>query len=117
MAARTLTREQFNPRDVAAVTRGRVVEFRRRRVEIGAALIDQMDLPMAIERIRGFLSAGGAHQIVTVNLDFLSIAEHDAPFRAAIQQADLAVADGMPLLWLSRMKGVPLAQRITGHEL
>src|SRR5205085_8213625 len=32
-------------------------------------------------------------------------------------QADLAVADGMPLVWLSRLKGEPLVERVAGVEL
>ena len=31
--------------------------------------------------------------------------------------ADLAVADGMPLVWLSRFKGQPLSERVAGVEL
>jgi len=94
-----------------------VVELRRRRVDIGGVLIDQVGLEMAVERIRGFLASGSAHQIVTVNLDFVSLAERQPAFRETINLADLAVADGMPLVWLSKLRGQPLEARITGHEL
>ena len=70
-----------------------------------------------MERIRGFLDAGRAHQIVTVNLDFLNIAERDPHFRDTINRADLAVADGMPLVWASRLTDSPLPQRIAGVDL
>jgi N-acetylglucosaminyldiphosphoundecaprenol N-acetyl-beta-D-mannosaminyltransferase len=55
--------------------------------------------------------------VVTVNLDFLSIAERNSTFRETLNEADLAVADGMPLVWLSRLKGEPLAERVAGVEL
>ena len=106
-ASRTLTEPLGAP----------VIELFRRRVELGGVLIDQADLGTAVERIRGFLASGSAHQIVTVNLDFLSIAQRNPLFRETINQADLAVADGMPLVWVSRLRGQPLAQRITGVEL
>jgi N-acetylglucosaminyldiphosphoundecaprenol N-acetyl-beta-D-mannosaminyltransferase len=106
---------------VPALSRDRlhasVVELRRRRVDIGGVLIDQIGREMAIERIRGFLSSGSAHQVVTVNLDFVHLAERQPAFRDAVNRADLAVADGMPLVWLSRLRGQPLEARITGHEL
>jgi N-acetylglucosaminyldiphosphoundecaprenol N-acetyl-beta-D-mannosaminyltransferase len=86
-------------------------------VELAGVLVDQIDLDAAVERMRAFLHSGSAHQIATVNLDFLKIAERNTAFRAAINQADLAVADGMPLVWASRLKGQPLPRRITGFDL
>jgi len=89
----------------------------RRRTDLGGVLIDQVDLSAAVDRIRIFLDSGGSHQIVTVNLDFVSIAQRDPSFRETINAADLAVADGMPLVWVSRLKRQPLGRRITGVEL
>jgi N-acetylglucosaminyldiphosphoundecaprenol N-acetyl-beta-D-mannosaminyltransferase len=89
----------------------------RPRVDLNGALIDQIDFEGAMERIRGFLDDGRAHQITTVNLDFLSIAERDPHFRDTINRADLAVADGMPLVWASRLTDSPLPQRIAGVDL
>lgn len=93
-----------------------IVEFRR-RLDLGGVMIDQLDLGAAVERIRGFLQTEGVSQIATVNLDFISIAQRDTYFRDTLNEADLAVADGMPLVWVSRLLGRPLAVRITGVEL
>jgi N-acetylglucosaminyldiphosphoundecaprenol N-acetyl-beta-D-mannosaminyltransferase len=117
MATEALLLEESRPHEMASATGGRIVELRRRRLDLAGVLIDQVDLPIAAERIRGFLRSGAAHQIVTVNLDFLSIAQRDPRFRETINQADLAVADGMPLVWVSRLRRQPLAQRITGVQL
>lgn len=89
----------------------------RDRIELADVYIDQLDLAGAVARIEEFLAGQRTHQIVTVNLDFLSIAHRDAAFRGIINDADLAVADGMPLVWVSRIKGQPLPRRITGVEL
>ncbi len=93
------------------------VAGRRQRIELSGVLIDRVDLQTAVQRIDDFLTSSAAHQVVTVNLDFVSIAQRDARFRETINEADLAVADGMPLVWVSRLKGEPLAERITGVEL
>src|SRR5438477_597670 len=89
----------------------------RPRVQLGSTLLDQVDLAAAVDRIAGFLTSTSAHQVMTVNLDFVSIAKRDRAFRDVLNRADLAVADGMPLVWLSRLKGRPLPERVTGVEL
>ena len=94
-----------------------LIDVPRPRVSLGSVLVDRVDLVGAVERIRDFVASGQPHQVVTVNLDFLSIARRNAEFRETLNQADLAVADGMPLVWLSRLKGVPLAERVAGVEL
>lgn len=102
---------------VTVATYSRPVERHRRRVEFGGVLLDQVGLSAAVERIAEFVRSGQPHQIVTVNLDFVSIASRDAEFRSTLNAAELAVADGMPLVWLSRLKGQPLDERVAGVEL
>src|ERR1700687_4698962 len=89
----------------------------RPRLNLGGVLIDRVNLADAVERMHGFLRSGVPHQVVTVNLDFLRLASRNPEFRSAINRADLAVADGMPLIWLSRMRGDPLTERVAGVEL
>jgi len=91
--------------------------WHRPRLDLFGVQIDCVDRATAVERIRGFLTAGTPHQVITVNLDFLHKAEHDSEFRATINEADLAVADGMPIVWISRVLGTPLTERVTGVEL
>jgi N-acetylglucosaminyldiphosphoundecaprenol N-acetyl-beta-D-mannosaminyltransferase len=99
-----------------SVTRPEVAR-QRERLELGGVLIDRVDVGGAMERLREFLVSGKTHQVVTVNLDFLSIAQRNPEFRATINQADLAVADGMPVVWLSQLRGEPLPERVAGVEL
>jgi N-acetylglucosaminyldiphosphoundecaprenol N-acetyl-beta-D-mannosaminyltransferase len=89
----------------------------RQRVDLGGVLIDRVDLSSAIDRVRGFLRSGKTNQIVTVNLDFVAIARRDEGFRETINAADLSVADGMPLVWVSRLGEEPVPQRLTGVDL
>lgn len=89
----------------------------RQRVELARVLIDRVGIEEAVTAIHGFLLSHRTHQVVTVNLDFLTIASRDERFREIINSADLAVADGMPLVWVSHLKGQPLPGRLTGVEL
>jgi N-acetylglucosaminyldiphosphoundecaprenol N-acetyl-beta-D-mannosaminyltransferase len=110
---RLLAGPQVNERLIEPVMLGR----ERRRVSLAGVWIDQITFAAAVDLIPHFLSTGHAHQIATVNLDFLRIAQRDPVFRETINSADLAVPDGMPLVWLSKLRGQPLAERITGVEL
>jgi N-acetylglucosaminyldiphosphoundecaprenol N-acetyl-beta-D-mannosaminyltransferase len=89
----------------------------RRRVSFGGVLVDRDDRTTALARLASFVACGREHQVVTVNVDFVSIARRDRAFRAAINCADLAVADGMPLVWLSQAIGGQVGARITGFDL
>ncbi len=89
----------------------------RDRVALSGVLVDRVGVAQAGHRIEAFLSAERLHQVVTVNLDFLHLAQADARFRETINEADLAVADGMPLVWASRLAGRRLPERVTGIAL
>jgi N-acetylglucosaminyldiphosphoundecaprenol N-acetyl-beta-D-mannosaminyltransferase len=74
-------------------------------------------LAQALSAIEDYVASGRPHQVVTVNMDFLRIAQKDESFRAALNGADLAVPDGMPLLWISRWTRQRLVQRVAGVDL
>jgi N-acetylglucosaminyldiphosphoundecaprenol N-acetyl-beta-D-mannosaminyltransferase len=114
LAPRAITIPAWSVEDVRAYSAQEIV---RTRVELGGVLIDQQDFEGAVERLRAFSRSGSPHQVVTVNLDFLAIARRDATFAETVNQADLAVADGMPLVWASRLGNEPLAERLAGVEL
>jgi N-acetylglucosaminyldiphosphoundecaprenol N-acetyl-beta-D-mannosaminyltransferase len=99
------------------ISNQRTADHGRARVELGPVLIDRVDLLGAVERIRAFVASGSPHQVVTVNLDFVKLADRNPGFRYAINAADLAVADGMPLVWISRLKNQALPERVAGVEL
>lgn len=89
----------------------------RERVDLGGVLVDRVAVGAAVDRIRGFLHSGTVNQVATVNLDFVAIARRSPDFRAILNDAELSVADGMPLVWLSHLMGQPVPERLTGVEL
>lgn len=54
---------------------------------------------------------------MTHNLDHLRRLTLDGAFRSLCEQADIRVADGMPLVWASRIQGTPLPERVAGSSL
>jgi N-acetylglucosaminyldiphosphoundecaprenol N-acetyl-beta-D-mannosaminyltransferase len=55
--------------------------------------------------------------VFTPNVDHVVVAERNEPFRRAYADADLTLADGMPLVWLARLLGQPLPERVAGSDL
>ena len=78
------------------------------------ARIDSVGLVEAV--VRAIREQRGGW-IITANVDHL-LRHHSNPEIAAINdQADLVVADGMPLLWAARLQGTPLPGRVAGSDL
>lgn len=89
------------------------------RTEIFGLSVDRITLDTAVERITHWACdpAARARIIVTPNLDHIVRLASDAGLRSLYRRASLVLADGMPLVWVSRMKGDPLPERVTGSDL
>ena len=55
--------------------------------------------------------------VVTPNLDILRRYAKSISFRNLMASSTLNVPDGMPLVWASRVKGLPLPERVNGTDL
>jgi exopolysaccharide biosynthesis WecB/TagA/CpsF family protein len=93
------------------------INLQHHRVRLLDTAIDPVTLKQAIMQIEGYVESGQAHQLVTVNVDFVKIAQENERFRQVVNSADLSVADGKPLLWAARWTGQELPARITGMDL
>lgn len=68
--------------------------------------------------IEAFITAGQPRQLVTVNPEFVIMAQSDAEFRRIINEAALALPDGIGLLKAARfLKTTPLPERVPGSDL
>jgi N-acetylglucosaminyldiphosphoundecaprenol N-acetyl-beta-D-mannosaminyltransferase len=88
------------------------------RVALFGITIDNLTSAQAVEAVRVLLERGkGQHYVVTPNVDHVVRLESDPAFRQAYAGASLVLADGMPLVWASRVLGRPLKARVTGADL
>jgi N-acetylglucosaminyldiphosphoundecaprenol N-acetyl-beta-D-mannosaminyltransferase len=96
-------------------------EAMRRLLIILGVPIDDLTMEEALARIDLFVRQGRAtgrsHQIATVNADFVVKALQDPELRRLLQEADMATADGMPLVWGARLLGAPLPERVAGADM
>lgn len=58
-----------------------------------------------------------SHIVVTANASHLCMMRRDAALRQACQAADMAVADGMSVVWALKVLGRPVSERIAGIDL
>lgn len=65
----------------------------------------------------GSLRAGRGGWLLTANLDFLRRFVKDEEMRALYGAADVVIADGMPIVWATRLLGDPLPERVAGSTL
>jgi N-acetylglucosaminyldiphosphoundecaprenol N-acetyl-beta-D-mannosaminyltransferase len=87
------------------------------RVELDGTGIDRITEAEVVAVVRDALAHGRGGRIVTPNVDVLRQARSDPGVRRLLNEADLIVADGMPLVWASRLGGRPLPERVAGSSL
>jgi N-acetylglucosaminyldiphosphoundecaprenol N-acetyl-beta-D-mannosaminyltransferase len=96
------------------------LQMRRLLIVLGVP-IDNLTKEEALDRLELFIrqgrQTGKSYQVVAVNADFVLKSQSDAGLRYLLQDADMATAYGMPLVWGARLLGVPLAGRVTGSDL
>lgn len=71
----------------------------------------------AVVEIEKLILSGGTHQVATANLDFWVNALHDVDLHRILAGCSLVLADGMPLVWISRLLGTPLKERVSGVDM
>lgn len=86
-------------------------------VTLNGVVLHAMTEAGCIRHIMQELDARRGGVVVTPNLDHLRRCETDMSFCALVAEADLVVADGMPLVWASKVQGTPLPERVAGSDL
>jgi N-acetylglucosaminyldiphosphoundecaprenol N-acetyl-beta-D-mannosaminyltransferase len=95
----------------------RPVAERARRVTLLGTPLDPLTEAEAVDAIFAALEQGRGGWVLTPNLDHLNQFARSGDLRRFHDQADLVLADGMPLVWASRLRGTPLPERVAGSNL
>ena len=84
----------------------------------GPALIrvNMPDRPALLAEVTRRFRGGEGFALATINLDHLVKLRRDRAFRDAYAAQDLVVADGNPIVWLSRLAGRPVGL-VAGSDL
>jgi N-acetylglucosaminyldiphosphoundecaprenol N-acetyl-beta-D-mannosaminyltransferase len=87
------------------------------RVHLDGTGFDRITESEVVAVVRDALTSGRGGRIITPNVDILRQAQVNPRVKAYLDDADLIVADGMPLVWASRLSGTPLPERVAGSSL
>jgi N-acetylglucosaminyldiphosphoundecaprenol N-acetyl-beta-D-mannosaminyltransferase len=88
-----------------------------KRVTVGGVSFDPLTADRVVEHVRAALDRGHGGRILTPNVDVLRQIARNRAARDALADSTLVVADGMPVIWASRLAGTPLPERVSGADL
>ncbi len=86
------------------------------RVRIGSIEITNLSWKEAIGRVEEMIRSEEPEYALTPNVDHVVLAEQDPALRRIYAECPLVLADGMPLIWASRLLGSPLKEKISGSD-
>ncbi|WP_288356576.1 WecB/TagA/CpsF family glycosyltransferase [uncultured Cycloclasticus sp.] len=78
---------------------------------------DAVDLKRSLALIEQAIEQNTHCFLSTPNLNFATAAQSDKAFFNSVVDSDLSVVDGMPLVWVARLLGVPIKERVAGSTL
>jgi N-acetylglucosaminyldiphosphoundecaprenol N-acetyl-beta-D-mannosaminyltransferase len=78
---------------------------------------DATSLENAVDAVRQAAASGERLFISTPNLNFLINSQRDPVFASSVVHSDLSLPDGMPIVWLARLFGMPIRERVAGSSL
>lgn len=88
-----------------------------RKVPLFNLQFDAIGLGDAAQLVTDISRATARNLVMPVNVDVLMQVQEDAELREICKSAAVLLADGMPIVWMSRFLGVPLPERVTGADL
>lgn len=88
----------------------------QKHVVIDGTQIDNVTMNEAVQIVNDHIDRRQGLLVVTPNVDHLLRLRQDEEFRRAYADADLVLADGVPLLWLAKLQGTPLKAKVSGSD-
>ncbi len=84
-----------------------------RLLDIGISCMTEGQL---MEEVLAGTEEPGQASLIFLNTDVMMKADSDAYLKQVIRKAKWVVADGMPLIWISKLYGTPLPEKISGSD-
>ena len=87
------------------------------RVNILGVGVSAINMEQALEVIEGWIERGERHYVCVTNMHGVMESWRDEGLRRIHNSSGLTTPDGMPLVWLSRLKGFRWVDRVCGPDL
>jgi len=79
--------------------------------------IDVIEMPAVFRQIDVAIANATPFLISTANVNFLVLSQFDRDFAESLLLSDVCTADGMPIVWIARLLGIPLKHRVAGSDM
>lgn len=79
--------------------------------------INNVTMPETIAAIEKMIADNKKSYVVAINVDVVMKIENDPYLKQVVDNADMVLVDGKPLLWISKLHGKPLKAKISGSDL
>lgn len=79
--------------------------------------IDNLTMEETLLEVERLIEKRACSYLVTPNLDHIVNLEKDREFAEAYKHADLILADGKPLIWISNWLKNPIKEKVSGSDL
>lgn len=87
------------------------------RIQFMNIQIDNVTMKEAVEKIDDLIQDDEVSYVVTPNIDHLIMLQGDKLFKKIYDEADLILADGKPLIWISKLYKKTLKEKVSGSDL
>ena len=79
--------------------------------------INNVTMPETIAAIEKMIADNKKSYVVAINVDVVMKIENDPYLKQVVDNADMVLVDGKPLVWISKLHGKPLKAKISGSDL
>ena len=88
-----------------------------KKIDILGVLVDHVDMNEAVNRCHTMLQDNDPHAVFTPNSEIIMATYQDADFCRILNSGDLIVADGIGVVYASKILKAPLPERVAGFDL
>lgn len=78
--------------------------------------VDDVTMDEALAQTDEWMQEARVHHIITVNPEFIMMAQKDPQFAAVLAESDLNLPDGANLVRAAKRQGTPLRERVAGTD-
>ena len=79
--------------------------------------INNITMDETVQNIEQMIQKGQKAYVTPINVDVVMKMEKDEKLKEIIDNADIVLTDGKPLIWISKLKNNPIKEKVSGSDL
>lgn len=87
------------------------------RIEILGTYVDNLSMKETVAVVDGYIARKKPLHLMGVNADKINTLREDAELKRIVNSCEVINADGISVVWASKVLGIPLKERVAGIDL